>query len=236
MRILFLILTVFAVTLTAQTTANRQIFDAATKLAQSKQFESAIEKYRAALLRAENESADDDFRAQIHFNIGVCLYQSKNFSAAIEEFDDAIKLRRRDYQKAFYARAMAEVDLKNFRQAEKSFRAALKLDQTDGEAWFDLALVNLRLQKFEQAETAFENAVQYKSLSSADAINNIGVIYALKHEFAVAEKQFERALEISFNKSDTARNNLEFCRLYQQKFDQKLLAKLEFSGKSRQAE
>jgi Flp pilus assembly protein TadD len=229
MRILFLILTVFVFAAEAQTIQLTQTFEAATRAAQSKQYEQAIEKYRTTLLRAENELAGDEILARIHFNIGVCYYHLKNFEKAAVELHEAIKLSRGTYQKAFYTLGMAHNDLKNWRQAEIAFRKAIELKFDDGEAWFDLAFVFLREEKFVQAEKAFRKSIKYKSRNAADAHNNLGGISALKHDFVLAEKEFQTALKKSDGKSNEAENNLRICRLYRQNFKSHLLAKLEFS-------
>lgn len=228
MRVLFLILIIFALTTTAQTPAVNREFETAMKLARAQQFERAIEKYQMTMLLAENESASGEFFARIHFNLGVCYYQTKNLPEAVAEFNEAVKLSRETYQKAFYALGMAQKDLKNWRRAEAALRKAVKLKPNDGEAWFDLALVFLQEKDFDAAEKAFQKSIEYKSIASADAHNNLGVIFALRHEFVSAENEFVAALDASGGKLILARNNLQFCRLYQQRNDQNLLAKLEF--------
>jgi Flp pilus assembly protein TadD len=158
----------------------------------------------------------------------------KQAEKASAEFKEAIKLSGRTYQKAFYALAMAEKDLGNLKKAENAFRDALKIEKTDGEAWFDLALVYLQKQDFDTATSAFENAIKFKSIASADAHNNLGVIFALRHDFDSAEKEFETALMISSGKLNVARSNLQFCRFYRQKNQVKdFIANLEFSLTSR---
>ena len=229
MRSLFFILVIFAVSATAQTPLVKQIFDRASIAAQSEQFETAIADYQKVLLLAEAERQDDDFLARVHYNIGICFYRRRQPTKAVAELTAAVKLSRRNYQKAFYALGMAETELKNWDKAETAFRAALELKKTDGEAWFDLALVYLARKNFEAAETAFRNAIKYKSIAAADAHNNLGVIFALRHDFAFAEKEFETAINQSNGKSLTARNNLQFCRLYQHRNNADLLAKLEFT-------
>ncbi|MGI8786946.1 MAG: tetratricopeptide repeat protein [Pyrinomonadaceae bacterium] len=229
MRILFFVLVVFAAAVFGQTPVVNQSFAEATRRARNLQYESAIEKYQLTLLQAENEQSSDAFLARIHFNIGACFYQLKNPARAAEEFTEAIKLSKRDYQKAFYALGMARKDLKNWRESEIAFRAALKIKKDDGEAWFDLAMVFLEEKDFDAAEKAFGKSIEYESVASADAHNNIGVIYALKTNFSSAEIEFENALTESKGKSVEARNNLRFCQLYKRNFNQNLLAELEFS-------
>jgi len=236
MRILFFIFIVFQFSLAAQTKGISQSFEAATHTARAQQYEQAVKQYRTTILRAKNELANDNFLARIHFNIGVCYYQLKNPAKAVEEFNEAIKLSRRSFQKAFYALGMAHVDLKNWREAKTAFRKSVKLKPNDGEAWFDLALVFLEEKDFDAAEKAFQNAIKYKSTAAADAHNNIGVIFALRSDFPAAENEFNTALIQSNGKSVEAKNNLQFCRLYKQNFNQNLLAKLEFSRQEKRGE
>lgn len=229
MRVLYVILIICVWSLAAQTPNVKMSFDAGTQNARNGRFEKAIENYRQALLLAEIERPKDDFLARVHFNIGVCFYRLKQPEKAAAEFNEAVKLSEGTYQKAFYALGMAQKDLGNLQKAEIAFRNALKIEKTDGEAWFDLALVRLLKKDFEAARAAFENAVKFKSIAAADAHNNLGVIFALKYEFDSAEKQFETALKISNGKSSPARNNLQFCRTYRKKNQIKdLIAALEF--------
>lgn len=230
MRVLFFIFLVFSFTVAAQTPALKKSFDDGIETARRGEFEKASEKFRRVLLVAETEKVSNEFMAKIHFNLGVCLYREKETEKSIVEFNEAIKLSRRDYKQAFYALGMAESDLKNFDKAEKAFLNVLKMDKSDGETWFDLGMIYLEKTEFEKAEKAFENAVQFKSVSAADAFNNLGVIAALRHEFDSAERHFENALKLSNNQSKTARNNLRFCKFYRQKNQtMDLIASLNFS-------
>lgn len=151
----FVIVLTFAFSVSAQTSLTVRRFEKGTQAAQAKQFELAIEKYRQAILFSGAEKTSDDLLARIHFNIGVCLFNLRQTTEAAEEFIEAIKLSRRNYQRAFYALGMAQVDLKNWNKAEVAFREAVRLKKDDGEAWFDLGLVLLEAEDYESAETAF---------------------------------------------------------------------------------
>ena len=230
MRVLFFVLVIFVSSLQGQTPNVKKAFAAGTQNAQNGQFEKAIENYRQALLLADIERPNDDFLARVHFNLGVCFYQLRQAEKASAEFNEAVKLSGRTYQKAFYALGMAEKDLGKLKKAENAFLDALKIEKTDGEAWFDLALLYLQKRDFEAAASAFENAIKFKSVASAAAHNNLGVVFALKQDFDSAEREFETALIISNGKLGLARSNLQFCRFYRQKNQIKdLIAKMEFS-------
>lgn len=236
MRVLFFIFAVFTFSATAQTPSLQKTFDDGIQTARAGDFQKAAETFRRVLLSAEIEKTPDDFAARIHFNLGVCLFRSNETKLAAAEFSEAVKLSRRTYAKAFYALGMAQTKLKNFDAAEAAFRDALKLEKSNGEAWFDLANVYLAKMDFDAAEKAFVNSIKYKSIASADAFNNLGVIFALRHDFQNAETQFENALLDSNGKSVEAKNNLLFCRQLKGKFDRDLLAQFEFSRKNNSGE
>lgn len=233
MRVLLFIF-VLSVSAFAQTPFVKQTYEAAGAAAREKRYEQAVERYRATILRAESELLSEQLLAQIHFNLGVCFYHLKRTDESVAEFAEAIRLSKREYRKAFYALGMAQKDLKNWHEAAAALRDALAIDKTDGEAWFDLALIYLEQEKFDLAEKAFANAVKYKSVNAADAHNNLGVIAALRNDWVSAEKKFETALLDSNGRSIEAGKNLRFCKFYKQNVKNKeWLAKLEFSGTGR---
>ncbi|MDQ3800405.1 MAG: tetratricopeptide repeat protein [Acidobacteriota bacterium] len=230
-KLSFLFVIVFALAAAAVNVAAqsvRQSFEEGTRAAVNAEYERALENYRRAILDTENEKTGDDFRARIHFNIGVCLYHLKQNAEAVNEFNRAITLSNRTYQKAFYVLGMAQAKLKNWGKAEAAFREAIRLKKDDAEAWFDLGLVLLEEEDFRAAEKAFQNSLRHKTIAAADAHNNLGVIYVLRGNFASAEREFEAALIESKGASEVARNNLEFCKSYKQNFSGDLSAKLEF--------
>src|SRR5688500_8498139 len=113
MRVLFFVLVIFVLSITAQTPNVRKAFDRGAQNARNGQFEKAIENYRQTILLAGIEKPDNGFLARVHFNLGVCFYQLKQPEKAAAEFGEAVKLSGRTYQKAFYALGMAEKDSGN---------------------------------------------------------------------------------------------------------------------------
>jgi len=223
MRILSFIFIVFlTISASAQTVEIKQTFDEATAKANAKDFENALPIYQKLAGISQNEPKE--FRAKIHFNIGVCFYQSKKQLEAVTEYERAVLLNPR-YEKAFYALGMAHFELSNFEKAEKAFVNSLEINRKNGETWFDLAFVYLKQENFDAAEIAFQNAIRFDSIAAADAHNNLGVISALRHDFETAEKQFKLAV----GKSAEAEKNLRFCEYYKEGNFKELTAKLEFS-------
>ncbi|HEY8562327.1 MAG TPA: tetratricopeptide repeat protein [Pyrinomonadaceae bacterium] len=228
---IFVILTISVLTVSAQSFTTQRMFEKAVGLANEGKFDAALTDFEDVLALAKIDDAAAAYRAKIHFNIGVCLYRLKQNEKAVAEFEEAVKLARGDYEKAFYALGMAQAELKNWQKAEAAFRSALRLDKQNGEAWFDLAFVYLAQKDYEAARAAFEKSVRYKSVSMPVGHNNLGVIFALGGDLTAAVREFETALKKSNGRLAIAERNLQFCKSLGQNFNRDLLAVLEFGEK-----
>ena len=224
----FIIYFVLVMTVSAQTESAQQFFKQGMQAAKTLDFQTALEFYKKS--EAENFPQLKSFSAKLQYNIGVCYYQLNQNSEAVKAFTKAIDLSDKTYQKAFYALGMAETDLKNFDKAKAAFLEAVRLNELDGEAWFDLAIVLTVEKDYENAQKAFANAIKFNSVSKSGSYNNLGVIFALTDNFPSAEVQFKLALAESGGKLIEAQNNLKLCRLRLQEQNTNLLAQLEFSG------
>ncbi len=225
---IFVILAAMVWSVSAQSIAARQAFEKGIVLAKSGKFETALGDFKKSRTLAETPETADNFRGKIHFNIGVCLYRLKLNEQAAAEFEEAIKLSRGDYEKAFYALGMTQAELKNWKDAEKAFRGAIGLNKQNGEAWFDLAFVYLANEDYDSARNAFQKSIALKSVAAPIGHNNLGVILAMNGDLTAAVKEFETALKKSNGKFTVAERNLQFCRSLGQNFGQGLVAKLEF--------
>jgi len=224
----FVILTFSVLSVSAQSFTTQQMFEKAVSMANEEKFETALPAFKDVLALAKIDDANAGFRAKVHFNIGVCSYRLKQSEKAVTEFEEAIKLAKGDYEKAFYALGMANAELKNWQKAEAAFRGAIRLNKQNGEAWFDLAFVYLANKDYEAAKQAFQKSVEYKSVAAPVGHNNLGVILAIKGDLTGAIKEFETALKKSNGKFTVAERNLQFCKSLGQNFSQDLVAQLEF--------
>jgi Flp pilus assembly protein TadD len=229
----FIIYFAFVITVSAQSESVQEFFKQGMQAANTQDFQTAIESYKKSLSLSETEDSSKIFLAKIHYNIGVCYYQLNFLNEAVKEFTKAVSLSNKTYQKAFYGLGMAETGLKNFDNGKKAFIESIRLNEKDGEAWFDLAVVLTMEREYENAKNAFANAIKHKSISKSASYNNIGVIYALNNDFQSAENQFKLALYESDGKLIEAEKNLQLCRLRLQSQDINLLAELEFSRKEK---
>jgi Flp pilus assembly protein TadD len=193
--LLFILVLVFSV-------SAQDHFAEGTILALNGQYEKALATYRTA----QKETRDAESSARVHYNIGVCLYQLDRPADAVPELKEALRLKDDGYQQAWYALGMAQAGLKNTAAAREAFMRAIVLDKKDSEAWFDLGLVLLEEKEFPAARAAFQKAVEFGSVNSPDAHNNIGVIHALNGDIAAALKEFE------ISGSAEALGNLKYWR------------------------
>jgi len=213
MRILsFIFVLAFVASSPAQPRRAMLQINQATELAKNGEFEKALSRYREALDGSENNLLDSDHLARLHYNLGVCEYHLHHPERAVEELKVAIKLKGGNYATAFYALGMTESARANWPGARLAFLESLRLNRSNGEAWFDLAFVDLAAGDFTGAEADFRNSIVYKSIDSAWSHNNVGVLLALRGVLSEAQKEFETALEASGGKLIEARNNLEYCR------------------------
>ena len=227
----FIIISAFAFSVAAQTPAHLS-FEKGIKAAGGGKYEAALASFKTSLAFTPDDKISEEFRAKLHFNIGVCLYRLARSAEAVGELEKAIKLSGGVYEKAFYALGMAETTLKNWKKAEQAFLGAIRLNKNNGETWLDLAFVYLAEKDYEAARAAFRKSIEHKSVDSSIAHNNLGVILALGGDLEAAVKEFETAVSRSGGKLAVAGRNLRFCRQMGQNFDRELVARLEFSEDS----
>lgn len=192
-------------------------FDSGMKSAKNGDFQIALSHFQNSI----NQKLSAKKLSQIHYNLGVCLYQLKQSEKAVAEFEQAINLNP-NYEKAFYALGMAKTELKIWNEAETAFRQSLKLSN-NGETWFDLALVLFELRKYDESAESFQNAVKFGSQAIAASHNNLGVIYALKGDLTLAKNELETAGKLNF---EEAVKNLEILRQAIKTDDKTLISKL----------
>ena len=211
----FIFVLICAVGVSAQSKAITKPFSEGTGFAKAGDFESALARYRTALDASKLEQIDIKFLARLHYNLGVCEYRLNRPDRAVDELAIAIGLRGKDYPAAYYALGMAESSRQNWPKARLAFIGALKGNEPVNEAWFDLAFAYLRENNFDQAETAFRQAIAHKSIDTPLSHNNIGVILAIRGDLSAAKIEFESALRVSDGRLKMADKNLKFCEMYE---------------------
>ncbi|MBX7218532.1 MAG: protein kinase [Blastocatellia bacterium] len=96
-------------------------YDDGVALMQKKQYRDAEKKFREAV-------AFDPNYADAHYNLGVALFNNYKLADSVEELKQAVRLSDNDDRKfkAYYARGLANWELKRYDQAEEDFAQASK--------------------------------------------------------------------------------------------------------------
>lgn len=216
-RLIFTIL--FVLILQAGAFAQGLEFKLGLELARNGDFQNALQHFQKSV----QANLSRQKLSQIYYNIGVCHYQLKQADTAVIEFEKATALNP-NYEKAFYALGMAHSDLRNLEQSANAFRQAIKLSKgRNGEVWFDLAFVYVSQNKYDEAFQSFQKAIEFGSQSVGASHNNLGVIYAIKGNLEMANKEIEKAKNLGFSEAE---NNLEILRKAMNSNDTSLIAAL----------
>lgn len=216
MKKLFFV-SIFVLLLQIGAFAQKSEFEKGLSFARKGDFQTALPHFQNSF---DKKLSAKQF-AQIHYNIGVCFYRLNQVKSAITEFKQAISFNP-NYERAFYSLGMANKDFKNFNESEMAFRLALKLSN-NGETWFDLGLVLFELKKYDEAFSAFQNAEKFGSVAAAESHNNLGVIYALKGDWYLAEKEIKLSKNLGFVEAE---NNLKILQNAMISNDRSLIGKL----------
>ena len=185
--------------------AQAQEFDLGISFAKVGDYQVALQHFQKSF----DKNLSPQKIAQIHYNLGVCFYQLKQTNSAITAFQQAVQINP-NYERAFYALGMAFSDLKNLSEAEIAFRSSLKLSN-NGETWFDLAFIYIEQKKYNQAFESFQKAINFGSIAIAASHNNLGVIYAMRGNLKMANKEIETAKNLGFSEAE---NNLEILHQF----------------------
>lgn len=84
----------------------------------------------------------------------------------------------------------------NWANAEKSFKLAIDSAPNEPTAHIRYGALLLRLARFDEAQTQFEQAMALDPLSITGN-TNLGMVYFCRKDFAAADQQFRKAIEIN---------------------------------------
>ncbi|MEI8032294.1 MAG: tetratricopeptide repeat protein [Chlorobiaceae bacterium] len=139
-------------------------------------------------LRQEPDNPDRQYE------LALAYLDLQRNSEALELLDRCLESRRRD-SSAFYARAVANLSMSNFRKAGCDLLRTIALDPVRLEAYKHLGFVQLTLGKEEAALKTLQRALEIDP-AYADAWCILGDAYMDLSEHDKAREAFLKALEI----------------------------------------
>jgi len=116
--------------------------------------EMAIRYYRRLLQMGVNNT-------EVWNNVGLCCFYSSQYDMALGCFDRALSLADDDVMAdVWYNIGHVGVSLGDLGLAYQAFKIALSIDATHGEALNNIAVLEMRRQKFEVAKTCLANSCE----------------------------------------------------------------------------
>ncbi|HET8922332.1 MAG TPA: sulfatase-like hydrolase/transferase [Candidatus Acidoferrum sp.] len=145
----------------------------------------------AKLLQAEKFEKDS---LPVHYLLALNHYRQKDFTAAIGEFQTALKLSP-SYSLASYFLGLSCVGNEDWVQAIAAFQQTLSLDATNFSAAYNLGAAYLKLGKVEDAEATFRQAVKINP-NYAQAYTALGDLLLYQGKLGDAIAALRTALSI----------------------------------------
>ena len=166
------------------------MMDEGTKFFQLGNFDSAIEKYNAALkLNPEN--------SYVYNNRALAYHNAGNFKAALDDYSILIQLEP-NLVNAYVNRGLIYMDLNDYNQALADFNFALSIDPNLINAYNNRGLTYYRMNEYDKALADYRKTLELNP-NFAYAHNNIGTLYFSQQKYFEARDEFNKAIAIAPN-------------------------------------
>jgi len=113
----------------------------------------------AGILSLEGASENTPSAALFYKNRGVAKYRKGRYDSALEDFTQAVKLRR-NYFEAMIDRGIVYADLGKYEKAVEDYDAVIEARPNDPSVFVDRGALYVREEKFEQALADFDHAIK----------------------------------------------------------------------------
>jgi tetratricopeptide (TPR) repeat protein len=130
-----------------------------------------------------------------HHNLGYDFLRRGQFSEAIEQFEQALKIYPGD-AKVHDNLGAALQQTGRFSEAIEQYEQALKMNPRDAMVYYNLGTVLARIGRFSEAIEQFEQALKINP-ADAKVHHNLGVVLQQTGRFSEAIEQFDQALKLS---------------------------------------
>ena len=142
---------------------------------------------------------EDYKRAELYMSLAISYLKLPDFERGEEYFEEALEVRKKlnddigmsiDYKRfgIFYAFK------KEYNEAIKYYREAIKLNPDDAMAHYDLGVLLYSLKQFDETEDEWRDAIKLNPHFSAAHYNLGGLLYSLKR-FDEAEEEYRKAIK-----------------------------------------
>ncbi len=131
-------------------------------------------------------------------NLATHYFERQKYRLAIKYYLKSLFLR--DSAQDRYNLANAYNAIGDLKKAEQEYKNAIKIDPTHSEIHNNLALLLIKMRKFDEAENEFKKVLLYANQSDRDIYENFGLLYDAKGEYAKAIEYYEKTISINPDK------------------------------------
>ncbi|MEX0965282.1 MAG: tetratricopeptide repeat protein [Pseudohongiellaceae bacterium] len=167
------------------------------------------EKYYRAILKSRpnhpNNLQDRDVLAEAYTNLGVALQQRGEVDAAIDNYQQAVKLKP-DYTQVYYTMGLALRNKGALKASIDCYQQAVNNTPNDVDSLNNLGAALQHSGEIDSAIDCYEQALKIDPACS-EVYNNMGVALQVKGDLAAAIGSFTQALKIKPNYVN-AHNNM----------------------------
>ena len=144
-----------------------------------------------------------------YVNKGIYQYQKGNYEEAIDFFNKALEINRKN-ENAWYRKGLALSDIEKYKEALKAYNEAIKINPEHGKAWHNKGIALNNLLKYKKAIRAYNKAISINKVEEINQVHAlpwiyIGFLYYDFKKYEEALKAIENAIKIYEN--DKIRNN-----------------------------
>ena len=148
--------------------------------------------YRSEAILWTDALAKSPGNPRAHNNLGSALVQEGRIDAAIDHFEEAVRLDPQ-YADAYANLGSACIRQGNLEAALEALHAALGLDPRNAQAHYSLGLALLRQGHLAESAAAFGEALRLQP-GMAEAHRNLGLVHLQQGRYDAAVEQFRAAI------------------------------------------
>ncbi len=116
--------------------------------------------------------------ASAHYQLGISYMNDNNIQPAFVEFQKAIELNPNDKDSLNAIGLIYLLKLEDYAKAVEYFERAINVDRSYSEAFNNLGYAFEKMERFDDAVTAYKSAISNPLYRSAEkAFNNLGRVY-----------------------------------------------------------
>ena len=164
-------------------------------------------EYESAIVKLNRVSSLDPEMMRVYYTLGLCYDYLGRLDEAIQNYQHAIELNRRQRKPSPWPHldlAVALMSLNRLPEAESQLHEALNYDPTLAEIYYQLGILAERKDQIDEAIRSFERAVELKP-SYPEPHYSLGRIYHRLGKNSEAEKQIDTFKELT--NAGTARSH-----------------------------